>query len=115
MQLAECDMSKVIRGMCRFSSCVVAVAACASYCVPAIVQATDDKPIHVKVAWSSSSSVYLPIILARDMGIFAKNGLDVETVEMHSGPEFISAMLSGSVDFAGAVADKPLVLKERGQ
>jgi NitT/TauT family transport system substrate-binding protein len=115
MQLAESDMSEVVRGMRRFSSWVVAVAACASYCVPVNVQATDDKPIHVKVAWSSSSSVYLPIVLARDMGIFAKNGLDVETVDMHSGPEFISAMLSGSVDFAGAVADKPLVLKERGQ
>lgn len=52
---------------------------------------------------------YAPLIIAKEKGFFSQNGLDVGFVKFSSGKEAVTALLSGSLDAAGA-ADPPVAL-----
>jgi NitT/TauT family transport system substrate-binding protein len=61
------------------------------------------------------STSYLTVV-AKDQGIFEKNGLDVELVQITSGPQQISALLGGSLTVADLPAPSivPLMQKNAG-
>lgn len=61
------------------------------------------------------STSYLSVV-AKDQGIFQKNGLDVELVQITSGPQQISALLGGSLTIADLPAPSivPLMQKNQG-
>lgn len=52
--------------------------------------------------------------VAREAGIFAKNGLDVELVEFRNGNEAIAAHRGGSVDFVLTIPGTAMTAVERG-
>ena len=52
--------------------------------------------------------------VAKEAGIFAKNGLDVELIEFRNGNEAINAHRSGSVDFILSIPGTAMTAVERG-
>ncbi len=69
---------------------------------------------QVKIA-SFRSFVFLPVWVAKEGGFFAKEGINAEVLFFSSGTEMTAAMLSQSVQFASTMADRPMLLRERGQ
>ncbi len=52
--------------------------------------------------------------VAKQAGIFEKNGLDVELVEFRNGNEAIAAHRGGSVDFVLSIPGTAMIAQERG-
>lgn len=65
-------------------------------------------PERVTLAMSSRSLSFLPQFLARSLGYYASEGLDVETLIMRSDLQ-IAGLLSGELDYS-AVGGEPLAL-----
>ena len=57
---------------------------------------------RVRVALSVRNVVFLPFYYAKDTGIFAKHGLDVELIQMRSDLQ-LAGLVSGEVDFTPSV------------
>ena len=55
---------------------------------------------HIKVAYMPNYASLATIVAAEGTGAFEKYGFDVELVEFADGPTIISAMESGSIDYA---------------
>jgi NitT/TauT family transport system substrate-binding protein len=53
----------------------------------------------VRMAFTSLSAVMMPPWLARETGIFAKHGLDVEVIATPTGVEGMNALIAGEVQF----------------
>ena len=58
------------------------------------------EPEHIKVAYMPNYASLATIVAAEGTGAFEKYGFDVELVEFADGPTIISAMESGSIDYA---------------
>ncbi|MBI4506434.1 MAG: ABC transporter substrate-binding protein [Chloroflexi bacterium] len=58
---------------------------------------------------------FMPAYLAKELGYFQQEGLDVEIIEMKSGNELSQALISGSVDFITTAIERTMLLQERGQ
>jgi NitT/TauT family transport system substrate-binding protein len=58
---------------------------------------------------------FFPAWFAKDAGYFEREGLNAELLFFASGNEMTAAMLSKSVDFSTTSADRPMILRERGQ
>lgn len=46
--------------------------------------------------------VHMPVVVAQDLGIFKKNGIEVKTVALDGGVKVFRAMLAGNLDIAQA-------------
>lgn len=68
----------------------------------------------VKIA-SFRSFVFFPVWMAKEGGFFEREGLNVALLFFGSGAEMTAALLSKSVAFATTMADRPMVLRDRGQ
>jgi ABC-type nitrate/sulfonate/bicarbonate transport system substrate-binding protein len=44
--------------------------------------------------------VHMPVLVAKDLGLFKKNGLEVKTVALEGGVKVFRAMLAGNIDIA---------------
>jgi NitT/TauT family transport system substrate-binding protein len=53
---------------------------------------------HLKVAIISVTATYVPLYLAVDDGLFAKEGLEVELLTFRGGSDLIKAVVAGSAD-----------------
>src|SRR5215831_10917963 len=53
---------------------------------------------HIKVAIISVTATYVPLYLAVDDGIFAKEGLQVDLLPFRGGSDLIKAVVAGSAD-----------------
>ncbi len=60
------------------------------------VNAQDSK--KVRMAYSAFSISFLNIFVARDAGLFKKNGLEVELIQM-AGPLPVAALAAGEIDY----------------
>jgi NitT/TauT family transport system substrate-binding protein len=56
-------------------------------------------PRKIRMAFTSLSSVMCPPWIAREAGIFAKHGLDVEVIATPTGVEGMNALIAGEVQF----------------
>lgn len=56
----------------------------------------------VRLAYSALSLAFLPHLVAKDAGLFQKQGLDVDLIQM-SGPLPVVALTAGELDFGAAV------------
>jgi NitT/TauT family transport system substrate-binding protein len=56
------------------------------------------KSSHVVIGLAVPGATYLPIYLASDAGLYAKEGLETELIEFRGGADLIKALASGSVD-----------------
>jgi ABC-type nitrate/sulfonate/bicarbonate transport system substrate-binding protein len=59
-----------------------------------------EAPLKVRVAYGTITSGYSVVWIAKDAGIFAQNGLDVELLLIQSSPILAAAMVSGNVPLA---------------
>lgn len=55
----------------------------------------------LRVSYPAPATVYLPLWIASEAGLFGKHGLDVELVHVGSSPIAMAAYLAGEVDILG--------------
>src|SRR5712692_7985043 len=67
----------------------------------AIVFAQDKKLNHLTVSYPSISGAQAVLWVAKENGIFSKNGLDVDLVYIAGGPRSMAALLSGQLQVIG--------------
>jgi len=58
---------------------------------------------RIRIGYSALSLSFLPQLFARDSGVFNKNGLAVEMIQM-AGPIQVAALAAGEIDFGAAVS-----------
>lgn len=58
---------------------------------------------------------YAPLLLAKELGYYAAEGLDVDLLETQSSTATASALLGGSVVAGGSGFNQPLLLAEQGK
>ena len=86
--------------MYKLTSALAAAAAAALLATgPALAQ---DNTLVVGMPTSPPNVVHFPVIVAQDLGIFKKNGIEVKTVALAGGVKVFRAMLSGNLDIAQA-------------
>ena len=68
----------------------------------------------ITIAIAGSSFVYLPVHVAKSLGLFAEEGLDAEMLESGSGAKSLAAMVAGSVDFLTGSPTSMLRAREKG-
>ena len=56
----------------------------------------------------------LPLMMAKEKGVFTANGLDVDFVTFKGGSEVAPALLNGNIDVAQGVVAHPIKLLEKG-
>jgi len=64
-----------------------------------ILAADSQSPRKVRMAFTSLSGSMVPPWMAREAGIFAKHGLEVEVIATPSGVEGMNALIAGEVQF----------------
>jgi NitT/TauT family transport system substrate-binding protein len=90
---------------------MTALMALAAFCPDADAQ--DQKLLPLKVGTLKQSSL-TDIWVAKQAGIFEKNGLDVELIEFRSGNEAIAAQRGGHVDIVLSIPGTAMTANERG-
>ena len=55
----------------------------------------------LRVSYPAPATVYLPLWIASDAGLFKKNGVEVELVHVGSSPIAMAAYLAGEIDILG--------------
>ena len=78
---------------------------------PAPAPAQELRRIHYG---TSTSTAHLPIWVAKDAGLFAKNGLNVEPVQIRGGPLITMGIMSGQLQFSGAGAESIVAARIEG-
>ena len=63
---------------------------------------------------TTSSTAHLPIWVAKDAGFFAKNGLNVEPVQIRGGSLITMGIMSGQLQFSGAGAESVVAARIEG-
>ncbi len=63
---------------------------------------------------TTTSTAHLPIWVAKDAGLFAKNGLNVEPVQIRGGALITMGIMSGQLQFSGAGAESIVAARVEG-
>lgn len=93
----------------------LAAAAASPFAVPTVVRAAAPR-VNVPVAVGAEHSlVYLPWDVAKALGYFEQEGLDVAITYTKGGSEAATALASGSVDYSGNAMDHAIAAAERGK
>ena len=64
---------------------------------PGVVFAQEKKLNHLTISYPSISGAQAVLWIAKEMGLFKKNGLDVDLVYIGGGPRSMAALLFGTV------------------
>ena len=72
-------------------------------------------PIMVTMSLGSKSSAYGGVLIAEQLGLFSRHGLQVRLVISESGNASLTALVAGSVHFAGAGPEEGLTARARKQ
>jgi NitT/TauT family transport system substrate-binding protein len=71
---------------------------------------------HVKLAIGGPACLcYLPTVLANQLDLYKKNGVDVEMVSFKGGSEALTAVVGGSADVVSGYFDHTVVLAAKGK
>ena len=65
--------------------------------------------IVIGIPTSPPNVVHMPVIVAKDLGLYKKAGLDVETVSLGDGTKVYRALLAGNIDF-GLTPGAPTII-----
>ena len=77
--------------------------------------AAADKP-HVRIAVGGPACLcYLPTVLAQQLGLYDKNGVDVELIALKGGSQALTAVLGGSADVVSGYYDHTVNLAPKGK
>jgi NitT/TauT family transport system substrate-binding protein len=94
---------------------IAAAGASAVFGVPTIVIAAGPKEKVPVTVGSEHALVYLPWDLAKALGYFDQEGLDVDLTYTKGGSEAATALASGSCDYSGNAIDHAIAAAERGK
>jgi NitT/TauT family transport system substrate-binding protein len=75
----------------------LAVLAAAALALPGAAHAQNNK-LTVGLPTTPPNVVHMPVIVARELGLYKKYGVDVETVQLEDGVKVFRAMLAGDLD-----------------
>lgn len=82
---------------------------------PTIVMAASPREKLTIAVGSEHAMVYLPWDIAKALGYFEHEGLDVDLTYTKGGSEASQALVSGSVDYSGNAIDHAIAAAERGK
>ena len=75
-----------------------------------------EKPTPLKVAVGGASCLcYLPTVLAKQLGLYEKHGLDAELINFKGGSVALTAVLGGSADVVSGYYDHCVNLKAKNK
>jgi len=94
---------------------IAAAGASTVFGVPTIVTAAAAKEKLPVAVGSEHALVYLPWDVAKALGYFDQEGLDVEITYTKGGSEAAQALVSGSVEYSGNAIDHAIAASERGK
>ena len=75
---------------------------------------TDAQELRRIFYGTTASPSHLPIWVAKDAGLFEKNGLDVEPVQIRGGSLITLAIITGNLQFSGAGAESVVAARASG-
>jgi len=81
--------------MRKFFATLVALGAAVA--IPGTASAQSNKLV-VGLPTTPPNVVHMPVIVARELGLYKKYGIDVETVQLEDGVKVFRAMLAGNID-----------------
>ncbi len=92
-------MMRVFVLRCSFGQCLAALAsACGGGATLTPASAAGIERPHLKVGIISVTATYVPLYLAVDDGLFAREGLQVDLLPFRGGSDLIKAVVAGSAD-----------------
>jgi NitT/TauT family transport system substrate-binding protein len=94
---------------------VAAAGASAAFGVPTIVIAAGPKERVPVVVGADHGLIYFPWDLAKALGYFDAEGLDVELTYVKGGSEAATALASGSCEYSGNAIDHAIAAAEHGK
>ena len=89
--------------MRKFYPTLAVLAAAAALALPGAAHAQADKLV-VGMPTTPPNVVHMPVLVAKDLGLYKKYGVDVDFVALDGGVKVYRAMLSGNIDVAMAPA-----------
>ena len=72
------------------------------------------KKLTLAMAVTPPNLVHIPPYLAKDLGYFKEEGLDVEIISFEGGVGSLRALLAGQVDLALTSGDPPIIARAKG-
>lgn len=99
--------------MLRKRNLLAAVAVLALGVVPGL--ATAQQPINANVAVYTGALVTVPTYVAKDLGIYAKHGLNVSLIDFRAAPDATAALFSGAVDLMSNSPGNMMLVNSRGR
>ena len=87
----------------RKTCLMLAALAAGTLALPAASQAQSNK-LTIGMPTTPPNVVHMPVIVANDLGLFKKYGVDVDIVPLDGGVKVFRAMLAGNLDIAQAPA-----------
>jgi NitT/TauT family transport system permease protein len=109
----EPRMSEITRR--RLIGSLAAAGASTVFGVPTIVRAAGPKEKVPVTVGADHAMVYLPWDLAKALGYFDAEGLDVELTYTKGGSEAATALVSGTCDYSGNAIDHAISAAEHGK
>jgi NitT/TauT family transport system substrate-binding protein len=94
---------------------IAAAGASTVFGVPTIVIAAGPKEKVPVVVGADHGLIYFPWDLAKALGYFDQEGLDVELTYVKGGSEAATALASGSCEYSGNAIDHAIAAAERGK
>jgi NitT/TauT family transport system substrate-binding protein len=98
--------------MRRTRTLVLAMAVVALIATALVTEA--QPPVKLRLGLLPLALHQLPVMIARDRGFYAQEGLDVDFTVFKGGSEVAPALLNGNIDVAQGVVAHPIKLLEKG-
>lgn len=99
--------------MRRLYSTLAVLTAAAALILPGAANAQSNKLI-VGMPTTPPNVIHMPVIVAKDLGLYKKHGVEVQTLALDGGIKVFRAMVSGNVDVAMAPGAVMLVGRSKG-
>jgi NitT/TauT family transport system substrate-binding protein len=99
----------------RFVAASAALGASSAFGIPTVVMAAAPKERFTVAVGAEHALVYLAWDLAKALGYFDQEGLDVTLIYTKGGTEAGLALLSGNVDYSGNAIDHAIAAAEQGK
>src|SRR6202163_2399669 len=99
----------------NFIATLAAAGSSTAFGVPTVVMAAGPKEKLTIAVGSEHSLVYLPWDVAKALGYFDAEGLDVNLIYTKGGTEAGLALMSGNVDYSGNAIDHAIAAADQGK
>ena len=90
----------------------LALLAAAALAAPAAANAAD---LVLGLPTTPPNVVHMPAIVAKELGLYKKNGISVDTVALEGGVKVFRAMLAGNIDVAMAPGTLTAIVVPKGR